>query len=257
MTDSRAAVGFDRLPWLTDEPERERRQRSGRELVGWAVAGVLLVAGASYWLGQRTAPEAQPPAATRSVPQSATISLPEPQIAQPQVAPDRLPQVEPAPLPSLSVPRPTVERSARKRVTISPRRSAPLVQSEPKTESATTPAVSNPATAKPAATGEQPLRLWPARVSQGASGRLVQIGAFGSRQQAKLGWRRMMRSYPAVGRLPATVVTARNTHGRYFYRFQIGTTSQAHSEVLCQRMEHIRFSCAVVGLPGARKAVER
>ncbi|WP_037551776.1 SPOR domain-containing protein [Sphingomonas sp. URHD0057] len=258
MTDSRAAVGFDRLPWLADEPERERRQRSGRELGGWAAAGVLLVAGASYWLGQRTAPELQPPVATRSVPQSTTVALPAPQVAQPQVEPDRVPQVEPAPVPALSVPRPTVERStSRRRVTISPRRSAPFVRSEPKKESGTTPAVSKRAAAKPAATVEQPLRLWPARISQGASGRLVQIGAFGSRQQAKLGWRRMMRSYPAVGRLPATVVTARNTHGRYFYRFQIGTTSQAHSEVLCQRMEHIRFSCAVVGLPGARKAVER
>jgi hypothetical protein len=57
--------------------------------------------------------------------------------------------------------------------------------------------------------------------------------------------------------LPATVVSARNSRGRYFYRFQIGTTSQAHSEVLCQRMERIRFSCAVVGLPGKKKAVER
>ena len=255
MTDSRAAVGFDRLPWLADEPERERRQRSGRELAGWAVAGALLVAGASYWLGQRSAPETQPPAATRSEPNSATIALPAPQVAQPQVQPDRVPQVEPTPQPALSVPRPTVERStSRKRVA---RRSASLVRAEPKKESETAPAVSKPATAKAAATAEQPLRLWPARVSQGASGRLVQIGAFGTRQQAKLGWRRMMRAYPAVGRLPATVVSARNSHGRYFYRFQIGTTSQAHSEVLCQRMEHIRFSCAVVGLPGARKAVER
>jgi hypothetical protein len=258
MTDSRAAVGFDRLPWLADEPERERRQRSGRELGGWAVAGVLLVAAASYWLGQRTAPEAQPPAATRSVPQSTTVPLPAPQVAQPQVEPDRLTQVEPMPQRELSVPRPTVERSAsRKRVTVLPRRTAPIARSEPKKESETTSGVSKPAAAKPAATADQPLRLWPARVSQGASGRLVQIGAFGSRQQAKLGWRRMMRSYPAVGRLPATVVSARNTHGRYFYRFQIGTTSQAHSEVLCQRMQHIRFSCAVVGLPGAKKAVER
>jgi hypothetical protein len=85
----------------------------------------------------------------------------------------------------------------------------------------------------------------------------VQIGAFGSRQQAKSGWRYMVRAYPAVKRLQAVVVEVRNSRGRPFYRFQIGTTSQAHSEVLCQRMERIRFSCAVVGLPGARKAVER
>jgi hypothetical protein len=108
-----------------------------------------------------------------------------------------------------------------------------------------------------AAPNTQNVKLWPARESAGASGRVVQIGAFGSRQQAKLGWRSMTRAYPAVGRLPATVESARNSHGRDFYRFQRGTTSQAHSEVLCQRMERIRFSCAVVGLPGARKAVER
>jgi hypothetical protein len=41
-----------------------------------------------------------------------------------------------------------------------------------------------------------------------------------------------------------------------FYRFRIGTTSQAHSEVLCQRMEKIHLSCAVVGLPWKAK-VER
>jgi len=67
----------------------------------------------------------------------------------------------------------------------------------------------------------------------------------------------MARAYPGVRRLQAVVVETRNSHGRPFYRFQMGTTSQAHSEVLCQRMQRIRFSCAVVGLPGAKKAVER
>jgi hypothetical protein len=66
----------------------------------------------------------------------------------------------------------------------------------------------------------------------------------------------MVRAYPAVAHLPAVVRPARNSKGRTFYRFQVGTTSQAHSEVLCQRMEHIRFSCAVVGLPWKAK-VER
>jgi len=103
----------------------------------------------------------------------------------------------------------------------------------------------------------QKIRLWPARYSAGASGRVVQIGAFGTRLQAKLGWKYMARAYPGVRRLPAVVVETRNSRGRPFYRFQIGTTSQAHSEVLCQRMQRIRFSCAVVGLPGAKKAVER
>jgi hypothetical protein len=103
----------------------------------------------------------------------------------------------------------------------------------------------------------QGVRLWPARVSSGAAGRVVQIGAFGSTVQAKRGWVHMARAYPGVKRLPAVVVETRNSRGRHFYRFQIGTTSQAHSEVLCQRMQRIGLSCAVVGLPGERKAVER
>jgi hypothetical protein len=94
-------------------------------------------------------------------------------------------------------------------------------------------------------------------VTDGAYGRLVQIGAFGSVRQAKVGWTHMVRVYPAVAHLPAVVRPARNSKGRLFYRFQIGTTSQAHSEVLCQRMQKIDFSCAVVGLPGEKKAVER
>jgi hypothetical protein len=101
------------------------------------------------------------------------------------------------------------------------------------------------------------LALWPARVSTGAYGRLVQIGAFGTRLQAKRGWQAMVRAYPAVSHLPAVVVEAHNSRGRGFYRFQIGTTSQAHSEVLCQRMEKIRMSCAVVGLPWKPRGVER
>ena len=252
MTDSRVAVGFDRLPWLDDEPER-RARRSPREFAGWAVAAALLLAGGAYWLGQRSATEAPLSAITHSTPRSTTVPLPTPQPAQPQVQPDVVPEVEPRPAPTVSVPRAAAPRSAPRRrpAVVIHRGSTPPAETSTPAEEAEAPV------AKPVAPAEQPLKLWPARISQGASGRLVQIGAFGSRQQAKLGWRRMTRAYPAVGRLPATVVSARNSHGRYFYRFQIGTTSQAHSEVLCQRMERIRFSCAVVGLPGAKKAVER
>ena len=85
---------------------------------------------------------------------------------------------------------------------------------------------------------------------------MVQVGAFGTITQAKRGWWYMVRAYPAMSRLPAVVRPTRNSKGRVFYRFQVGTTSQAHSEILCQRMERIRFSCAVVDLPWKAK-VER
>jgi hypothetical protein len=35
-------------------------------------------------------------------------------------------------------------------------------------------------------------------------------------------------------------------NGRTYYRLQMGTTSQAHSEVLCQRMRMIGQSCVVI-----------
>jgi hypothetical protein len=254
MTDSRA-VGFDRLPWLSEEPERPAKIARW-DLAGWAVAAVLAVAGGSYWLGTQSVDEPVPSMEQRTVPRSTTVPLPAPQVIQPQVEPDRIPEVALPQLPSVAVAKPRAERTARKpQPSDSSRRAGASASDEARTES--TAAKSTSAATSPPATRAKPLTLWPAREAKGASGRLVQIGAFGTRQQAKLGWRYMQRSYPAVSRLPAVVVEARNSRGRRFYRFQIGTTSQAHSEVLCQRMEKIRLSCAVVGLPGAKKAVER
>jgi hypothetical protein len=105
-----------------------------------------------------------------------------------------------------------------------------------------------PPAAAPAAPFVLP-KPWPPRVINGAAGRLVQVGAFGSIHQAKRGWWFMVRAYPAMAHLPAVVRVTRNSKGRPFYRFQVGTTSQAHSEVLCQRMLKIDLSCAVIGLP--------
>lgn len=291
MADAGAAVGMDRLPWLEDEPApraqpglREpaparaprapTRSANARELAGWAVASILLVAGASYWLGTQSADQPESAGLETGAPASpeATVRLPEPRAPAPVI---ETPQVVPPPLSTVDVPEPRFKRSAPRKRAAAARRLKPMEMKNselskavakqegavpqadtPKIVVAPAPLTRAPApAARPLASREQ-LRVWPARVSRGASGRLVQIGAFGSRQQAKLGWRRMKRSYPAVARLPAVVVEARNSRGRRFYRFQIGTTSQAHSEVLCQRMESIGFSCAVVGLPWKAK-VER
>ena len=288
MTDAGAAVGMDRLPWLDDEPAprapigpREPKLRpiatargSAQGLAGWVVASVLLVAGGSYWLGLQSGERAQSDryeTPTDRAP-GATVDLPD--ARAPSVPIVETPEVRPAPMPSVTLPRSVSGRATARpdRRSVRPRTLKPMdmnqsnlsktvakqASAEPATKAKAAeaaPATTAPPAAKPLASRDQ-LKLWPSRVSSGASGRLVQIGAFGSRQQAKLGWRRMKRAYPAVGRLPAVVVEARNSRGKRFYRFQIGTTSQAHSEVLCQRMQSIRFSCAVVGLPWKSK-VER
>lgn len=261
MSDSRAATGLDRLPWLADEPSPKSppAKRRVRDLTPWAVAVMLLVAGVAFWLGTRTeAPQEVP----RHAQPSATVPLPQPRLPsqeveiapQPQVSPAPLKEVRPAPAPQIRfAPRPRAIRLTRAEAVearrIGAERSQPLPKAEPP------PAPPPVAVASPVAR-PVPLRPWQPRVVSGAAGRLVEIGAFGSVLQAKLGWRHMVGAYPAVARLPAVVRPDRNSRGRVFYRFRIGTTSQAHSEVLCQRMQRIRFSCAVVGLSWKAK-VER
>jgi hypothetical protein len=184
-----------------------------------------------------------------SAPPSTTVALPPPSAAQRDIEP----KAQPAPEITAPAQGPIVRRPAQREVQIPIPKPAPVVEQAPANAK---PTASRTA-AVPRAAKSPALPLWPARVTTGAYGRLVQIGAFGSRLQAKQGWRSMVGAYPAVSRLPAVVVEARNSRGRHYYRFQIGTTSQAHSEVLCQRMDKIGMSCAVVGLPWKPKGVER
>lgn len=256
MSDSRTAGGLDRLPWLSDEPHRPATVAKKRDLLPWAIAIVVLVAALSFWFGTRVPvseiPQGSP--APRAIPRA------------PQLQPAPIKQVEIAPQPQVrSVEVPQVRQAPVAQVRIAPpRRIAPDRQSKP----AISPSEDERATARaaektapktaPARKAAQPAVLtpWPPRVTAGAYGRLVQIGAYGSRLQAKQGWVKMVRAYPAVAHLPALVVETRNSRRRAFYRFQIGTTSQAHSEVLCQRMQKIGLSCAIIGLPWKAK-VER
>ena len=268
MTDTRVALGSDRLPWLQDLPER-RRGGSVRQTLTWGAASVLLVAGASYWLGTQSRVDEPELPAPPSHQRTITTQLPEPQVRPPEpleVAPVSEAELVPAPQPR-PIPAPAVRSAPQRREAAQlPQKAAKkAVASEEQAASSTSKADTTARTAEPVVVQTGPprlapasaLRLWPSRTTAGAHGRLVQIGAFGSRHQAKLGWRHMARAYPGVKRLPAVVVEARNSKGRNFYRFQIGTTSQAHSEVLCQRMQKINFSCAVMDLPWKPKGVER
>jgi outer membrane biosynthesis protein TonB len=257
MSRVEAATGMDRLPWLQDEPAAAPARRRSASAIGSAAAAVLLVGGAAFWFGARSADEQPAPSSKRAAP-AATVRLPDAQAApevrmtpQPEIIPAPAPEVRPAPAPQVRLAPPPQRSAQRETVKTAPPPEEPAA--------ATATAVERPTSKAPIAVARPqpvPLRPWQPRVVAGAAGRLVEVGAFGSVQQAKLGWRYMVRAYPAMTRLPAVVRPDRNSKGRVFYRFRVGTTSQAHSEVLCQRMQRILLSCAVVDLPWKAK-VER
>jgi len=223
----------ERLPWLSDD--RPTRSRRGPSLVALGVIAAVLVAGASYWLGMQTAPSDESAAAAPST----TIELPEPMAGRAEVIPAE-PAVEDAEPQRQSIPE------------AQPQRAAPTI--ERRTPERAKRRVS---TRKPAAAAAAPkkttLKFWPVREVDGAAGRMVRIGTFATPRQAKKGWWKVVGTYPGMKRIQTLVVPVRSLRdGQTYYRLQMGTTSHAHSEVLCQRMRVIGQSCVVIGLPAAK-----
>lgn len=248
MADGHAAYDPDRLPWLADTRKR-RRPGSSTSLLAWAVVATLLVAGVSYWMGMKSVTEPDAFDFGAPSPPAATVRLPEPVVVPPrvqEVKPAPAPEVEPVPAPApVAIPKPEPVRAAKAQ---SSRRAA----AKPKAAAAARKARARPAPVKKKAVARRPARLqaWPASQSAGASGRMVRVGTFSSRRQAKQGWARIVRVYPGIRNLKAVVAPSPSLrNGRTFYRLQFGTTSQAHSTVLCQRMRIVGQSCVVVGLP--------
>lgn len=224
------AAAEDRLPWLPDEPAPKRPKRGGSGPLFAALGATLLVGSGAFWMGARSVDDSSVPQASR--PQaSTTVRLPRARAAQPAVEP-----IVGSPIPIVED-QPRIERAsvvaARSHKARKPHKS---LAAPPK------PVEIAKAEATPA---PEP---WPVREIDGASGRLVRIGAFVTPHQAKRGWWAITKVNPALKHLPALVVPVQSLrNGRVYYRLQMGTTSQAHSAVLCQRMRMIAESCVVIG----------
>jgi cell division protein FtsN len=90
-------------------------------------------------------------------------------------------------------------------------------------------------------------RAW----NSGVRGRIIQLGAFRTSAQANGEWNRVYYRYPLLRPLPPRVLKTK-IRGRTYYRLQLGTFSQAHSELLCQRLRATGEGCIVLGLRGRR-----
>ena len=249
MTDSRAALDLDRLPWLEDE-WRPRRKLGWAPVMLSALLALVLVAAVSYWVGLRSADndELTSVPGEMTQPPAATIILPEPTQTTPAVDEAEPPVIDDAaPVPVRAEPVGPARPSAKEM-----RASRPAAK--PETKAADDKPAESEARAKLAPATE----LWPADVSENAYGRVARIGTFSSRLQAKRAWWKVMRTYPGMRRLKAVVVAAPSLrNGRTYYRLQFGTTSQAHSEILCQRMRIIGQSCVVVGVAKSAKGAAK
>lgn len=240
MAVTSVASKNDRLPWLVeDQPRRKKRGGAWRRAV-LGLLGMAAIAAIFYWTGLATSlQDRQKQMERTSAP--AAVNPPAARSVEPI-----MPQVQPAPVPpQVALPmqddvRPAVVESAPARP--APRRATHVRR----VRAAATPA-------PPQTEAKRGLTFSDPWESRGASGRMVRVGTYSSLKQGKRAWSRLARVYPGMKRMPAVVTDIPSLrNGRVYYRLQIGTTSQAHSEVLCQRMRAIGQSCVVVDLAGAR-----
>ncbi|HET7816416.1 MAG TPA: SPOR domain-containing protein [Sphingomicrobium sp.] len=245
MTHVHAAADGERLPWLTDDLPPPASGLAA--LAGWGLAVTVLVAGLSFWAGMRGPLPTWP--TTAATQPDATVKLPEAAPAEPAVErPQAMPQVDPVAQPAPVVP-PRAEQVQPSRDVARPGARKPRIKTATVTDAKLKAVVRKQAA--PAVPKVPALHTpWE---SAGASGRMVRIGTYRTRGEAKKAWSRLVKVYPGMRRLRAVttdIPSLRN--GRTYYRLQFGTSSQAHSEVLCQRMRTIGQSCVVVDLAGAR-----
>jgi len=251
MTHVHAAADGDRLPWLTDDlPPRHSGLAA---LAGWGLAATALVAALSFWAGMNN-PLPTWPTDAGSQPE-ATVRLPAPAPAQPAAEPPQaMPQVAPVAEPAPVVP-PRAEEVRPAREVARPARRKPRIRTATVTDSRLKAVVKRQSAAPARAAAARPRtpQLYDSWESAGASGRMVRIGTYRTRAEAKRAWSKLVKVYPGMRRLRAvTTDIPSQRNGRIYYRLQFGTSSQAHSEVLCQRMRTIGQSCVVVDLAGAR-----
>lgn len=222
MPDAVCAAPSERLPWLPNAAPTPgaKRPRSHAPVAVSAAAALAIAAGGWAMLDRATAPPA-PEAVSAQ-----TVALPPPEAAWRVQAEPQGPTV--------------AEREA-----LTPA-AAPAAPKRAKKSATRTP-VSAKALPPAAAKAAYDARAW----RSGVPGRIIQLGAFRTSAQAHGEWNRVYYRYPLLRPLPPRVIRSK-IRGRTYYRLQLGTFSQAHSELLCQRLRTLGEGCMVLGLRGRR-----
>ncbi len=225
----------DRLPWLTEVPRTPPPSPEPRRSPPWKwlAAGLLAagVAGSGWWLatrGDEAAPSSSGETQTE-LPLPAPIDEYQgiPSVSDMTAADDIADEVanttaaaEPPAESTEAQQRPTRPRPARVRL-----------QRRADTAAAPTPVPAIPA---------QPV----------VRGRIIQIGAYPTKERADEAWRYVVKRWPYLATKPKLIspieVQSTDGKGTRMYRLQLATTSQAQSAVICQQLEASKTSCVVV-----------
>ena len=226
MSEADTVPTEERLPWLGEEAEPVRDHRT-RDAIGLAIVAALLIFGVSYWIASsKLAEGARAGRESTAVAPPAAVPLPK---APQAVATRHHPKATTAPS---AAPRVAERPATRTKQQLAAK--APSTSEVAKAVTETKIAATKPATTTPAKE---------VATSTPVTGRIVRVGAFASPIEAKLGWRRWCARTGACAFARRRGRRQQRAIRTPSYRFEIGTTSEANSAVLCQRMERINFAC--------------
>lgn len=216
-----------------DEPRQRLNGRKGKLLFA-ATTAILVIAASSYWIGVQSArqgttdaapvPSIEQPGATAVAARMQPTSSEMPSIK----SPDRHPRAAGSDAVQKKV-RPAIG-SRKSRIALATRHagsSHPMPSRNPRdtrTDSKRTALGATPATYE-----------------------MVRIGRFDSNEQAQREWTDVLRRWPDMRRLSVVPVQIKSLRdGKTYYRLQLGTSSRAHSEVVCKRAHDLDQSCSII-----------
>ncbi len=219
MSDSRAAPDSD-LPWLEEVEDEDgpRGVSAGRMLGALLVvlAAAVIVAGAFFWLGR----------------QDPVDSVGAPELIRAPQGPYKVKPADPGGLDVAGESETAFETSAGQDVDsqldTSRLPKPPAAQSEPSPGGATEPVAAEPAEPAPS----------------GASGSVVQLGAFKNTAQAERAWGALTARFPDLGGLSKMVVRY-SAGGSSGYRLRAGASSPEQAQQVCRALEAGGESCFI------------